>query len=180
MQVAVIEFARNVAGMSKAHSTEFDPKSPFPVIDLMPDQHDVVNKGGTMRLGRFPCSLKVGSKALALYKDSMIYERHRHRYEVNNKFRDDLKTHGLVFSGVSPDDRLVEMIELSDHPYFVACQFHPELKSRPDNPHPLFVGFVEASMKNSDKEAAGEKRSKDKDGKPSTIVSSPEQARINS
>lgn len=147
MQIAVIEYARNVAKMPGAHSTEFNSKSPFPVIDLMPDQHNVVNKGGTMRLGRFPCQLKSGTKAAALYKDSVIYERHRHRYEVNNSFRDQLQKAGLVISGLSPDERLVEMIEISEHPYFVACQFHPELKSRPDNPHPLFVGFVEAMLK---------------------------------
>lgn len=147
MQIAVIEFARNVAKMPGAHSTEFDSKTAFPVIDLMPDQHEVVNKGGTMRLGRFPCHLKAGSRASTLYHDPIIYERHRHRYEVNNEFRDALSKAGLVFSGVSPDDRLVEMIELPDHPYFVACQFHPELKSRPDNPHPLFIGFVDAALR---------------------------------
>lgn len=144
MQTAVIEFARNVASMPGAHSTEFDPKSPYPVIDLMPDQHNVVNKGGTMRLGRFPCHIKSGSKAEQVYGEPLIHERHRHRYEVNNDFRDKLQQAGMIFSGLSPDDRLVEMIELKDHPYFLACQFHPELKSRPDNPHPLFVGFVEA------------------------------------
>ena len=171
MQVAVIEFARNVAGMKKAHSTEFAPDSPFPVIDLMPDQHNVVNKGGTMRLGRFPCNLKAGSKAQSLYKEQVIYERHRHRYEVNNQFRDELKKHGLIFSGVSPDERLVEMIELKEHPYFIACQFHPELKSRPDRPHPLFVGFVEAVLKQSGgaEVKGGEQHN--------TVVSSPEQAK---
>lgn len=153
MQVAVIEFARNVANMKGAHSTEFDKNSPFPVIDLMPDQHNVVNLGGTMRLGRFPCNLQAGTRAQSLYKSQVIYERHRHRYEVNNRFRDELKKHGLTFSGLSPDDRLVEMIELENHPYFVACQFHPELKSRPDNPHPLFVGFVEAVFKRSERPA---------------------------
>ncbi|MBX9687063.1 MAG: CTP synthase [Candidatus Obscuribacterales bacterium] len=173
MQVAVIEFARNVAKMKNAHSTEFAPDSPFPVIDLMPDQHNVVNKGGTMRLGRFPCNLQTGSKAQAMYKAPVIYERHRHRYEVNNAFRDELKKHGLNFSGVSPDDRLVEMIELSDHPYFVACQFHPELKSRPDNPHPLFVGFVEAVMKQSGDSAES---GKEKSGKSGAVVSPPEKA----
>ncbi len=151
MQVAVIEFARNVAGMKSAHSTEFDKNSPFPVIDLMPDQHNVVNLGGTMRLGRFPCNLQAGTKAQSLYKSQVIYERHRHRYEVNNCFREELKKHGMTFSGLSPDDRLVEMIELENHPYFVACQFHPELKSRPDNPHPLFVGFVDAVFKRSER-----------------------------
>ncbi|MBY0356671.1 MAG: CTP synthase [Candidatus Obscuribacterales bacterium] len=149
MQIAVIEFARNVAKMKGAHSTEFDPKSPYPVIDLMPDQHNVVNKGGTMRLGRFPCKLKTGSQAATLYKEELIHERHRHRYEVNNSFREELQKQGLIFSGVSPDDRLVEMIELENHPYFVACQFHPELKSRPDNPHPLFIGLVQAMLKQS-------------------------------
>lgn len=148
MQTAVIEFARNVAGMPGAHSTEFDPNSPFPVIDLMPDQHNVVNKGGTMRLGRFPCNIKPGSKTEAVYGEPVIYERHRHRYEVNNDFREKLQQSGLTFSGLSPDERLVEMIELADHPYFIACQFHPELRSRPDRPHPLFVGFVEAMQKN--------------------------------
>lgn len=146
MQIAVIEFARNVANLEKAHSTEFDADTQFPVIDLMPDQHNVVNKGGTMRLGRFPCHIKTGSRASTLYHTPIVYERHRHRYEVNNDFREALATAGMVFSGVSPDDRLVEMIELPEHPYFVACQFHPELKSRPDNPHPLFVGFVNAAL----------------------------------
>lgn len=171
MQVAVIEFARHVAHMEKAHSTEFSPESPFPVIDLMPDQHNVVNKGGTMRLGRFPCNLQAGSKALSLYKEPVIYERHRHRYEVNNQYREELKKHGMIFSGISPDDRLVEMIELNDHPYFVACQFHPELKSRPDKPHPLFVGFVDAVMKRATGEA---ENSKSKE-KANPVLSPPEQ-----
>jgi CTP synthase len=130
--------------------TEFAPDSPYPVIDLMPDQHNIVNKGGTMRLGRFPCHLQAGTISAALYKEPVIYERHRHRYEVNNTYREELKKHGMVFAGVSPDDRLVEMIELTNHPYFVACQFHPELKSRPDRPHPLFVGFVDASLNHSE------------------------------
>lgn len=147
MQTAVIEFARNVANMKGAHSTEFNPKTEFPVIDLMPDQHNVVLKGGTMRLGRYPCSLKVDSIAYKVYGDKeTISERHRHRYEVNNNHREKLSEHGMVFSGLSPDGLLVEMIELKDHPYFVACQFHPELKSRPDDPHPLFVGLVKAMM----------------------------------
>lgn len=146
MQTAVIEFARNVAGMEGAHSTEFNPSTQYPVIDLMPDQHNVVLKGGTMRLGRYPCNLKEGSKAAQVYGQSVISERHRHRYEVNNNHREALSKHGLIFSGLSPDGRLVEMIELEDHPYFVACQFHPELKSRPDNAHPLFVGLVDAMI----------------------------------
>lgn len=146
MQTAVIEFARNVAGMEGAHSTEFNPSTPYPVIDLMPDQHNVVLKGGTMRLGKYPCNLKEGSRSAQVYGQSAISERHRHRYEVNNNHREALANCGLVFSGLSPDGRLVEMIELNDHPYFVACQFHPELKSRPDNAHPLFVGLVEAMI----------------------------------
>jgi CTP synthase len=150
MQTAVIEFARNVAGMPGAHSTEFDSKSPYPVIDLMPDQANVVNKGGTMRLGRFPCHIRKGSKAAEVYGADLIHERHRHRYEVNNEFRGALEKAGLLFSGLSPDERLVEMIELPSHPYFLACQFHPELKSRPDAPHPLFVGLVDAMIKHAD------------------------------
>ncbi|MBI4532340.1 MAG: CTP synthase (glutamine hydrolyzing), partial [Candidatus Melainabacteria bacterium] len=145
MQTAVIEFARNVAGMPGAHSTEFNPHTGYPVIDLMPDQHNVVYKGGTMRLGRYPCKLKSGSKALSLYGEDVISERHRHRYEVNNEFREALQKAGIIFSGLSPDESLVEMIELPDHPYFLACQFHPELKSRPDKPHPLFLGLVGAA-----------------------------------
>ncbi len=174
MQVAVIEFARNVVGMKKAHSTEFDKDSPYPVIDLMPDQHNVVNMGGTMRLGRFPCNLQQGTKAASLYKEPVIYERHRHRYEVNNKFRKELKDCGLVFSGVSPDDRLVEMIEYADHPFFLACQFHPELKSRPDKPHPLFVGFVDAVARLS--EGCSPISVDSVDGKSRPLLSSTEQA----
>ncbi len=147
MQIAVVEYARNVAGMEGAHSTEFAPNTAYPVIDLMPDQHNVVNKGGTMRLGKYPCHLKSNSMAARVYGKEEISERHRHRYEVNNKYRDELQKAGMIFSGLSPDERLVEMIELPDHPFFVASQFHPELKSRPDNPHPLFVGFVEVSGK---------------------------------
>jgi CTP synthase len=139
--------------MDRAHSTEFDAKSPFPVIDLMPDQHNVTHKGGTMRLGRYPCVLTEGSVAARVYGSTEISERHRHRYEVNNDLREALSKHGLLFSGLSPDQRLVEMIELPDHPFFVACQFHPELKSRPDNAHPLFVGFVEAMITESERRA---------------------------
>ncbi len=144
MQIAVIEFARNVANMKDAHSTEFNSSTPYPVIDLMPDQHNVVLKGGTMRLGKYPCKVQPKSKAFEVYKSEEISERHRHRYEVNNEYRKALSEKGMDFSGVSPDDKLVEMMELRDHPYFIACQFHPELKSRPDRPHPLFLGFVKA------------------------------------
>ena len=119
----------------------------------MPDQHNVTHKGGTMRLGRYPCVLTEGSVAARVYGSTEISERHRHRYEVNNDLREALSKHGLLFSGLSPDQRLVEMIELPDHPFFVACQFHPELKSRPDNAHPLFVGFVEAMITESERRA---------------------------
>lgn len=161
MQTAVIEFARNVANMKDAHSTEFNPKTPYPVIDLMPDQHNVVLKGGTMRLGKYPCNLQKDTKAKEVYGQDEISERHRHRYEVNNSLREDLNKHGMVFSGVSPDGNLVEMIEIPDHPYFLACQFHPELKSRPDDPHPLFVGFVE-SMIEMQSDSGKPKKSKSK------------------
>ncbi|HEY9679086.1 MAG TPA: CTP synthase [Drouetiella sp.] len=165
MQTAVIEFARNVANMKDANSTEFAPTCEFPVIDLMPDQHNVTHKGGTMRLGRYPCHLKPGTKAAAVYGSDLISERHRHRYEVNNSLREALAKAGMIFSGLSPDERLVEMIELQDHPYFVACQFHPELKSRPDNAHPLFVGLVDAMIKRHEKSGDGSVVS----GKPSAV-----------
>ena len=145
LQCAVIEFARNVAGLHRAHSSEFEPNVSEPVIDLMHDQRDVEDMGGTMRLGAYPAKLKMGTRTRAAYGAEVVYERHRHRYEVNNRFRRTLEDHGLVFSGVSPDDRLVEHIELADHPWFVATQAHPEFLSRPDRPHPLFDGFVAAA-----------------------------------
>jgi len=154
MQTAVIEFARNVANMPGAHSTEFNLQTKYPVIDLMPDQHSVVMKGGTMRLGKYPCHLLPGSKAAEAYGKDVVWERHRHRYEVNNELRGALVDAGLVVSGVSPDQKLIEMIELPNHPYFVACQFHPELKSRPDNPHPLFVGLAQAMIDRHEDAAA--------------------------
>ena len=148
MQCAVIEFARDVCGMKDANSTEFVPDTPYPVIDLMADQADVTEKGGTMRLGTYPCKLMEGSIARSLYDNNeIIYERHRHRYEVNNDFRAKLEEKGLVFSGTSPDNRLVEIIELKDHPYFEATQAHPEFKSRPTRPHPLFMGLIKAALK---------------------------------
>jgi CTP synthase len=146
MQVAVIEFARNVTGLKGANSTEFDLKAPFPVVDFLPEQRHVTEKGATMRLGAYPCVLAPGSKAAAAYGTSEITERHRHRYEVNNDFRDALTSHGMLISGLSPDKRLVEMVELPGHPYFVGCQFHPEFKSRPQSPHPLFQSFVGAAL----------------------------------
>lgn len=146
MQVAIIEFARHVLGYEGANSAEFAPKSPYPVIDLMPEQRDVSQLGGTMRLGQYPCVLNERSKAYSVYQESLIHERHRHRYEVNNDYRDALSQSGMLISGTSPDNRIVEMIELPDHPWFVGCQFHPELKSRPNRPHPLFAGFVRSAL----------------------------------
>jgi CTP synthase len=144
LQCAIIEFARHVCGMKGAHSTEFK-KSKFNVIDLMQDQKGIKNLGGTMRLGAYPCIVSKGTKAFRAYKKEFISERHRHRYEVNNKFKKKLAEQGMIFSGLSPDGSLVEIIELADHPWFVAGQFHPELKSRPITPHPLFRDFVDAA-----------------------------------
>ena len=148
MQVAVCEFARNVAGLAGASSSEFDPDGPYSVIDLMSSQEDVTEKGGTMRLGAYPCKLAEGTLAREAYDDELVYERHRHRFEFNNAFRDQLEAAGLVISGVSPDERLVEMVELPRdvHPWFVATQAHPEFKSRPTKPQPLFREFVRASI----------------------------------
>ena len=150
MQMACIEFARNVCGLDKANSTEVDPQTPHPVVDLMPDQRGVTDKGATMRLGSYPCVLKPGTKAQEAYGSTEINERHRHRWEVNNNYRDALERHGMVLSGLSPDGRLVEMLEIPQHPYFVACQFHPEFKSRPSAPHPLFSRFVKAAVASRD------------------------------
>ena len=146
LQVAVAEFARNVAGMPGANSSEFDSSTEFPVIDLLPEQKDVADMGGTMRLGASPTKVIEGTKAFTAYGKEIIYERHRHRYEVNNVFRETLLKAGLVISGTTPDERLVELIELPEHPWFVACQFHPEFKSRPTNPHPLFRDFIGAAI----------------------------------
>ena len=148
LQVAVCEFARNVCGLEGASSREFVPDCAYPVIDLMPDQEDVTDKGGTMRLGAYPCKVAPGTLAAEAYGEPLIYERHRHRYEVNNAFRDQLTEAGLVVSGLSPDERLVEMVELPEdvHPWFVASQAHPEFKSRPDRPAPLFREFVRAAI----------------------------------
>lgn len=145
MQLAVIEFSRNVLGLEDANSSELNPLTRHPVIDLMPDQHGVIDKGGTMRLGRYPCVVKEGTKAFDAYGSTLIHERHRHRYEVNNDYRPQLESGGMVFSGLSPDGRLVEMIELPDHPWFVAGQFHPEFVSRPTRPQPLFRDFIAAA-----------------------------------
>ncbi|HEV3001644.1 MAG TPA: CTP synthase [Solirubrobacteraceae bacterium] len=146
MQIAVAEFARHVAGMEGANSTEFDPETPFPVIDLLPEQKEVADLGGTMRLGADPIKLHADTRARELYGEAVVYERHRHRYEVNNLLRKRLEANGLVVSGTSPDERLVEVIELRDHPFYVASQFHPEFKSRPERPAPLFREFVGAAL----------------------------------
>jgi len=146
MQIAVAEFARSLADMDGANSTEFDPETPFPVIDLLPEQKEVRDLGGTMRLGADPVKLHEGTRVREIYDEPVIYERHRHRYEVNNHLRKRLEHAGLVCSGTSPDDRLVEVIELPDHPFFVASQYHPEFKSRPLRPQPLFRDFVGAAV----------------------------------
>jgi len=138
MQVMVIEFARNVLKHGRANSAEFDRSTPAPIIDLMPEQHDVTEKGGTMRLGLYPCHLRKETKAYAAYQTDRVDERHRHRFELNNEFRPDLEAAGMICSGVSPDDRLVEITEIKDHPFMLGTQFHPEFLSRPNRPHPLF------------------------------------------
>ncbi|MCF8242049.1 MAG: CTP synthase [Melioribacteraceae bacterium] len=149
MQCAVIEYARNVCGIKRANSAEFK-KNKFAVIDLMPEQKKVKTKGATMRLGAYPCKLKTGTRAYAAYRRENISERHRHRYEVNNEFREELEKNGLILSGVSPDNQLVEMVEIKDHPWFVGCQFHPELKSRATKAHPLFREFIKAAVKHAE------------------------------
>jgi CTP synthase len=146
LQMAVIEYARNVVGLKGANSEEMDPAAPFPVIHLLPEQKDVVEKGATMRLGSYPCNLVFGSQAAKLYGGTRIEERHRHRFEVNNDYRERLQEAGMTISGVSPDYRLVETIEVPNHPFFVATQAHPEFKSRPNRPHPLFTGLVAAAV----------------------------------
>lgn len=146
MQCAVMEFARHVVGLEGATSSEFNEDAKFPVIDLMPDQVDISDKGGTMRLGLYPCKLIDDTKAFSVYGEHLIYERHRHRWEFNNKYRTQLVDAGLILSGTSPDDRLVEIVELKNHPWFVGCQFHPEFKSRPTKAHPLFKGLIETAL----------------------------------
>jgi CTP synthase len=151
MQLAVCEFARHVAGMDGANSTEFDPETPFPVIDLLPEQKEIADMGGTMRLGADPIKLHDGTRLRQLYGEAVVYERHRHRYEVNNHLRRRLESAGMICSGTSPDERLVEAIELApdQHPFFVASQYHPEFKSRPERPAPLFDAFIGAALAHS-------------------------------
>ncbi len=154
LQIAVIEYARDVVGLSEAHSTEFNPKTKYPVIDILPEQKGVKDLGATMRLGSYDCVIKKGSLAYKAYGKTLISERHRHRYEFNNKFRKDLEEAGLIISGVYAAKDLVEIVELKDHPWFLAVQFHPEFKSRPENPHPLFRDFVGAALKKYQEEKA--------------------------
>lgn len=148
LQCAVIEYARNVLGLTEANTSEIKSETKYPVIDLMPEQKEIDDKGGTMRLGLYPCRILKGSNSFNAYGEELIHERHRHRYEVNNEFRSSLAKNGLLFTGTSPDDRLVEIVELKDHPWFVAVQFHPELKSRPSKPHALFKDFIKAALNN--------------------------------
>ena len=145
----MIEFSRGVLGASDANSTEFDLFTGAPVIDYMPDQREIDDKGGTMRLGLYPAKLRPGTKVAQAYGSELIYERHRHRFEVSNRYREALEEAGMLLSGQSPDGRLVEIIELRDHPWFVASQFHPEFNSRPDRPHPLFTGFIAAAIEHA-------------------------------
>jgi len=153
MQSAIIEFARSVCQLKDAHSSEFAPDTSHPVVDLMPEQKHIENKGGTMRLGGYPCRLVPGTLVHRWYGKESIEERHRHRYEINNDYRDILQQNGMIFSGLSPDGRLVEIMELPDHPWFVGCQFHPELISRPNRPHPLFLGLIEQALAQQDQES---------------------------
>ena len=144
--MAVVEYARHVLGLTGAHTSEVDPATPYPVIDLMPDQQHIDDKGGTMRLGAYPCRLTEGSRAYAAYGEALIMERHRHRYEFNNAYRALFESSGMRIGGVNPDRNLVEIVELPDHPWFVGVQYHPELRSRPNRPHPLFRDFVGAAL----------------------------------
>jgi CTP synthase len=150
LQMAVIEFARTVLGLDRANSFEFDEGTPHAVVTIMEEQKRVTDKGGTMRLGSYPCALKDGTKARELYGNDVVQERHRHRFEFNNAYKPQFEAAGMVFSGVNPDLGLVEMIELNNHPHFVGCQFHPEFKSKPFAPHPLFAGFVRAALEHRD------------------------------
>jgi CTP synthase len=171
MQLAVVEFARNRCGLAGAGSREFSESTPHPVIDLMNEQLEVREKGGTMRLGSYECVLKTGSRSAQLYGSDVITERHRHRFEVNNEYRQALESAGLTLSGMSPDNRLVEMIEIDEHPYFVGCQFHPEFKSRPMEPHPLFAGFVGAAVRRRQESERGVKGAGD--GERADLSSAP-------
>ena len=147
MQMMAVEFARNVLGLKDAHSTEFDPETSAPVIDILPEQKNIQQLGGTMRLGAYPCIILEGTKAYQIYKKKEIYERHRHRYEFNPAYRERFEEKGFIVSGQSPDGRLAEIIELKNHPWYIGCQFHPEFKSKPFSPNPIFVDFVKEALK---------------------------------
>jgi CTP synthase len=149
MQMAVVEYARNICSLAKANSSEFDSQTPYPVIDLLPEQREVKDMGASMRLGAYPCVVSPDSFAFAAYGQKEISERHRHRYEFNNDYKKILTDKGLLITGVSPDGRLAEIVEIKDHPWFLGCQFHPEFKSRPTKPHPLFSKFIGAALKQS-------------------------------
>ncbi|HEY0827416.1 MAG TPA: gamma-glutamyl-gamma-aminobutyrate hydrolase family protein, partial [Bacilli bacterium] len=146
MQVAVVEYARSIAKMEGANSSEINPTTSYPVIDLLPEQKDIEDLGGTMRLGLYPCKIAADSLAMHCYEEELVYERHRHRYEFNNEFREKMESAGMKFSGTSPDGRLIEIIELPNHAWFLAVQFHPEFTSRPNRPQPLFREFIKAAM----------------------------------
>src|SRR5699024_5441640 len=164
MQLAIVEFARHVVGLQDAHSTEFNPQTKHPVIDLLPEQKTIADLGGTLRLGAYPCRLQEGTKTKVAYDGAhIVEERHRHRYEFNNNYREQMAEHGLIFSGLSPDGRLVATIELAAHPWFAACQFHHEFKSRPTNPQPLFKGFTGAVVQSQEQ--------------PQTLQNAPENGR---
>ncbi|MGH2834744.1 MAG: CTP synthase [Solirubrobacteraceae bacterium] len=170
MQIAVAEFARHVAGMDGANSTEFDIETPYPVIDLLPEQKEVADLGGTMRLGADPIKLHEGSKMREIYGEAVVYERHRHRYEVNNLLRKRLQSAGLRVAGTSPDERLVEAVELDEHPFFVASQFHPEFKSRPERPAPMFRGFVAAAIELADRRSPGSSVERERERSEGTLT----------
>jgi CTP synthase len=170
MQIAVAEFARNVAGMDGANSTEFDPETPFPVVDLLPEQKEVSDMGGTMRLGADPVKIHEGTRAREIFGEAVIYKRHRHRYEVNNMLRRRLEDEGLVAGGTSPDERLVEIIELPDHPFYLASQFHPEFNSRPTRPEPLFRDFVGAAAERARSRPAAEESAAEESAEPADVA----------
>ncbi|MGH2643813.1 MAG: glutamine amidotransferase-related protein, partial [Chitinophagaceae bacterium] len=169
MQCAVIEFARNVLGMKDAHSTEVMPDTKEPVIDLMEEQKKITLKGGTMRLGAYPCDIKSGTLAYKIYGRNHISERHRHRYEINNSYLEEFESAGLIASGKNPDTNLVEIMELNNHPFFIGSQFHPELKSTVENPHPLFVSFVKAARDYAERRDASRTGTAETNEKPTTV-----------
>ena len=159
LQVAAMEIGRKVVGLAEAGSSEFEPDCAEPVIDLLPEQRAIVDKGATMRLGAYECAIAPGTRAAKAYGQATVYERHRHRYEFNKRYEAAFERHGVVFSGRWPEKNLVEMLELPNHPWFVACQFHPEFRSRPGKPHPLFSAFVQAAVRRAERDASDEEES---------------------